>query len=593
MKKDILLEINRMREMMGLSLIVEQSNPVVRAITKAFEQIFEKTEEKSIQNQLRKFADGSGNTLERKFEDIFQSSKNNAAKKMDAKIAIQSLARQLTESELVTMLSKIPRTQWESLGVLTTDELAEIYVTDFRNRGRFDQILQTIQRIQSQKGFNSYIENAAKRMGVSNELMIEIVGQMDRGIYEKFYERQFEVQEIKTVEDTVNELLSTKLTPDQKLQYITELGKMKTPEAFGKYVEQTAKTLGIDKDAAELMFIKLDGSVIDRGLSKYYGKVTPLSLNEKFVNGEITAEQYIDEVVEYLQTGPKGGILGPTETEKIKNYVSKDKNLTELKDKFSKLMKDPSSGEQAIKTFIEEVCKANPRKCMNTEQKVYSYSIGYWKTTCLPKIQGGSGVLGRLYAGGNPICWIMNTYMTAWSIKLALITVVGLQDKSIHFYGLPNFGPEIDYLFPDTCLSTEEIQQFKNDPTKTKDFDSKLGNGWTAIEDDTFEYINSTDAGCDNDQLLVKSRVNFVDKEPKVYEVKKEKDENGNIIFVLQEPREGLRDKVQKFRSKVKTKIENTKEKADSLVDVGKDRAERELEKVKPNNSGNSALDVP
>ena len=584
MKKNILLEINRMREMMGLSLIVEQSNPIARAITKAFEQIFEKTEEKSIQNQLRKFADGTGNTLERKFEDIFQSSKNNAAKKMDAKIAIQSLARNLTEAELVTMLSKIPRTQWESLGVLTTDELAEIYVTDFRNRGRYDQILQTIEKIQSQKGFNSYIENAAKRMGVSNDLMIEIVGQMDRNIYEKYYETQFAVQEVKTLEDTVNELLSTKLTPDQKLQYVTALGKMQTAEAFSSYVEQTARTLGIDKDVAELMFIKLDGSVIDRNLSKYYGKVTPLSLGEKFVKGDITVDEYIEQTLESLATGPKS-FFTPTDTEKIANFIKSPKNVQLIKDKYSEILGTADSKlDEILKPFIENICKEKPFKCLNGTQTAYEIIVNSYKRVCVTSMQNLKG-LSKLTAGGNPICWAVNILIALWTLKAALVALVGVKDTPMENVA-PDFTPQIEQLIPDTCLSDEEKQQFIKDPkTKTRDFISKLGDGWTAILNVTFEYINSSDAECDNEQILVKSRVNFVNKEPEVYEVTKQKDDNNSIIFVLQEPREGLRDKVQRFKKKVKTEVEKGKETADSLVDVGKDRAKEVIPPLRSNNS--------
>jgi hypothetical protein len=294
MEKKILLEINRMREIMGMNLIVEATSPIIDVLIRSIEKVFEKTEDKEMQTALTKYGDASGNVLEKRLNVIANNGKKGAEKKIEAKLAIASLAAQLTESELMNMFMKIPRTEWESLGVMTSEELAEIYLVNFRNRGVYDRINNNILSIQTQDGFNKYVKQLATNLKVTEELATEIVGQFNRDVYDKFVTSQFEGEAIKTTAQLASETLST-LSQEQKQYYLEFLSKINDKTAYSKFLKETAASLKVSEEVVDEMFISISPNAVK--FTERFGGVAIQTPIEKFAKGEIDIEEYLNVMV--------------------------------------------------------------------------------------------------------------------------------------------------------------------------------------------------------------------------------------------------------------------------------------------------------
>jgi len=359
MEKKILLEINRMKEIMGMNIIVEAASPIIDVLIRSLEKVFEKTEDKEVQTALAKYGDASGNALERKLNAISTTGKKGAEKKLEAKLAIANLATQLTESELMNMFMKIPRTEWESLGVMTSEELAEIYLVNFRNRGVYDRIKNTIDNIQTADGFNKYIKQLATNLKVSEDLATEIVGQFNRDVYDRFVTSQFERETVKTTAQLASDTLSG-LSQEQKQYYLDFLSKIKNKEAYSKFVKETASTLKVSEEVVDEMFISISPTA-EKFTERFGGSAfsTPI---ERFSKGEIGLDEYLDEAIPAIYEGTG---LNELERGRISRMWKNPESKKKFKDEVINTYKGMSFDKQ-----VEELVKLT---------KGQSYWPGGWE----------------------------------------------------------------------------------------------------------------------------------------------------------------------------------------------------------------------
>lgn len=629
MEKKILTEVNRIREMMGLQLLNEQTGEI---FFKALRNAFEKGGDSELNSVLRaseRSAESQGQrALSNRIRNFRETNRGNQSKQKFERFMNDIRNAGFSDDVLKSIFEELP-TSYIS-GLLTPIQVAE-------------QTLRLVER-NSPEEFN-YLKNIVSNINSTQEG--EIVLQQLSSLYKISETETKELLKLVNGKN-VSQGLTSKTTfitgikpnlsdTEKAKEIITLLGDsadtiendirfLRNENSVKEYIQKLKTKVkentgqDITDDVAEEIIRQkrgynqdIDTWVLNIKSERLNPNEKPQSIGDRFAKGEITADEYIDKTLDLIQAGTDDPFYQafPSEMGKIKNFVKNPNNRKLIKEKFSqKLGEKDTNIEEALETYIKAACETNPSKCNKGWQETYQLTIGAYRRICTKQkqdaIAGGAGALSlSRYFGTGVGCIFFSSIYNSWAVWFVLLVTMQVKNddsfaRRFITWLYPNWDPIFDGIFGNNCLTQEDAQSFLTDKYKeAKGYDKLKTNNsdgtttdWEPIEGVNYEYISGEDTGCDGEQLLVVGPIKPPKTEPDVYEVWKNV-VNDQTTFELKVPRMSLGEKIKNSKENFKKYVDKTEEKiekkADELIDVTKEKAQevqKQISPLKPNNSG-------
>lgn len=624
MEKKVLTEINRIKEMMGLQLINEQTGELFfNALRRAYEKGGD-SELNSILKSAEKSAESLGqNALKNRIRSFRETPRGNQGKQKLDRFMNDVRNSGFSDDVLKSIFEELPTKYISEL--LTARQVAEqtLRIIERNDQQGFTTLKDIVLEIGAEEEALMVIKEISLIYGITEVEAKELVKMIDNLNVNLGNPSKISfIQGIKAnLSETEKANTILQLMGNASSNIEMEIEFIESQDALEAYIgrlkqkvkETTGKEIA-DDVAEEIIKIKKgNNNNVDQWVNSIKKKrlnplVQPENLAEQWAAGKISMREFVEKTLNSMVAGRKDAIwkAQPSELGKIKNFMSNKKMVTNLITDLENKMSSKSDSEMynALNSYIKETCESKPSVCRNQFQQILANTWYLYKNTCGPqksqaKVDGK--LLGRIFGTSVP-CQIFSSIYVSWQLYLALAIILDIKDEGPFSFAKFLYAPLgliVDKLLPDTCLNNEEkntfINNFESIKSKIIDKDKKLGPDWKPIDGDTYELTSSEDSGCDSDQILVSARVDAVKTEPDVYIVKIDRDvENStNSTYKLETPGSALEQVSSRLKKRVKNteeKIDNAKERADSIIDVTKQRAERELDKVKtplkPNDSG-------
>jgi hypothetical protein len=601
MNRQIISEVNRIREMMGLSLILEQAG-AEELIYKVFKNSFEKGGDAELNAALKateKRAEALGQTsLKNRIQSFRTTARGNQGKiKLDRFINDLRNAG-FSDDVFASIFEELPA-EYIS-GLILPKAVGEqiVRIMPYETRTTIDSIINSVT---SEADASTVITDLAGLFNITEKEALEVVRQTNPTLYgtkSAFFEKvkltssvgeqsQSIIGKMGKFADKNREDISLLRGEESYENYMATI-KADVKKITGEEMDD-ALTLNVMKDLGG------DQTILNAIKAKKLNITVHRNLVERFAKGEITVEEFIDESIENASSGGATNWMGlnPNEQAQLKTFLSNSKNRQKLKETFYKKIsqQNPTEIEQAINEYVKKSCDANPNKCLNGWQVTARYTFQAYQTQCGAQKAQATSKLGK-FLGTGPVCGIVSSIFYSWVAYVVISGYLGFKEGNFNFLSIlfPDFEALLEAVFPSKCLTQDEIDMVLKEPkNKISNYQKELVHNnvdWVAEKDVNFAYAPIDDEDeCQNSQIIIIGPIKTPNTNPEKFELKKIDKE-----FKLVPIREKLTNRANDLVTKYKNSLNKATEKLEKSVDdaTGGTIVQNALDKVKQNQAGST-----
>jgi hypothetical protein len=601
MNRQIISEVNRIREMMGLSLILEQAG-AEELIYKVFKNSFEKGGDAELNAALKateKRAEALGQTaLKNRIQNFRTTARGNQGKiKLDR--FINDLRNTGFSNDVFASIFEELPAEYIS-GLILPKAVGEqiVRIMPYETRTQIDSIINSVT---SEADASTVITDLAGLFNITEKEALEVVRQANPTLYgtkRAFFEK---VKLTSSVGEQSQSIIGKMGDAAQKNR--EDISLLRGEESYENYMEKikadVKKITGEEMDDALTLNVMKDlggdQTILNAIKAKKLNITVHRNLVERFAKGEITVEEFIDESIESASSGGATNWMGlnPNQQAQLKTFLSKPKNRQELKELFYKKISqtNPTDIEQAINEYVRLICEQNQNKCLNGWQITARKTFQAYDAECGAQKAQATSKLGKLL-GTGPFCGLISGIFYSWVAYFTISAYLGFREGSFKnlLILFPNYGVLFEALFPSKCLTQEEIDDVLSDPkTKISNYQKELVHNnvdWVAEKDVNFAYAPIDDEDeCQNSQIIIIGPIIPPNTNPEQFELKKIDKE-----FKLVPIREKLTNRANDLVTKYKNSLNKATEKLEKSVEdaTGGTIVQTALDQVKQKQAGST-----